>query len=64
MQEVVFDEWSEAGNIRQRISVAEAISRQYAVAASQPYRTFFYPDDQAALDDFLVIHWAWLEPAE
>lgn len=45
------------------VTVAEAIARQRAaVSASKVARPGFqYESDEQALEDFMVIHWAWWE---
>ena len=42
----------------ERISVDEAIARAKHVAKSKGY---VYESDKMALEDFIVVHWAWIE---
>ena len=42
-----------------RITREEAIARQKEAAATLGY---VYTTDQRALDDFMVMYWAWEEP--
>lgn len=54
---VEYDELADDGtNVRVRIPNAVAIQRAKLAAAQRGYT---YPNDRAALDDFLVVHWAW-----
>jgi hypothetical protein len=56
---VVWDEPDENGlNVRQEITIEEAVSRQRAAARKKNYE---YESKELALDDFLTIHYAWLE---
>lgn len=41
-----------------RVTEEEAIRRAKAYAAQKGH---VYPNDQEALTDFMVIHWAWRE---
>ena len=43
-----------------RITEAEAIERQRASGRRQGYE---YETDEAALSDFMMIHWAWKDGA-
>lgn len=43
-----------------RVPVADAIRRQREAAA---VRGVVYGSDAEALQDFLTVHWAWIEPA-
>jgi len=43
-----------------RISIEEAIQRQ-RLACVQRKGYDIYESDERALDDFMVIHWAWKE---
>lgn len=53
----------DGNNITVTLTAAEAIQRQLAaVAASKLVRPGFqYESDEQALEDFMVIHWAWWE---
>ena len=56
---VVWNEPDENGNnIRQEITIEEAVSRQRTAARRKNYE---YESKELALDDFLTIHWAWVE---
>ena len=42
----------------------ESIDEREAIAIAKHWaamRGYFYDNDQTALDDFMVIHWAWIE---
>jgi len=55
---IVYDTPAPDGNQRTRITEDEAIRQMKELAAKKGYR---YPNDTEALDDFIVIHWAWRE---
>jgi hypothetical protein len=56
---VVWDEPDENGlNVRQEITIEEAVSRQRTAARRKNYE---YESKELALEDFLTIHYAWLE---
>ena len=55
---VVWVEQDENGNnIRQKISVSEAIACQHNLARERGFEYFY---EKLALDDFLMVHWASL----
>jgi len=59
---LTYNEMGEDGEpVTVTLTVAEAIARQRAAAAVSPAarRGFQYSSDEEALDDFIVIHWAW-----
>jgi len=56
---IVYDTPSSEGCVHMRITEAEAIQRSKDAAAQ---KGLAYPNDNEALEDFLVIHWAWREP--
>jgi len=55
---IVYDTPAPDGTQRTRITEKEAIRQMKELAAKKGHR---YSDDTDALDDFLVIHWAWRE---
>lgn len=46
------------GDVVRSCSVVEAVARQRAAAARHGH---WYVTDEEALEDFLVVHWAWIE---
>ena len=61
---MTYVEWDEPGDdgthVRLRIPAAVAIQRQRFAALHA--KGYAYANDEDALGDFLVIHWAWLAP--
>jgi hypothetical protein len=53
---ICYWEYGRAGTTR--VTEAEAINRMKEVAAKKGK---VYPNDEEALKDFVVIHWAWKE---
>jgi hypothetical protein len=47
--------------VNELVTVKEAIARQRAAGATKGYE---YADDEEALADFIVVHWAWLVDRE
>jgi hypothetical protein len=56
MQRRVF--WNEPDDIVMSCTQEEAIERQKAAALSKGY---VYVSDEEALEDFMVVHWAWTQ---
>lgn len=55
---VVWEEPVDGKIVRQEITIEEAVSRQRAAARRKNYE---YESKELALDDFLTIHYAWVE---
>ncbi len=62
-KKVVYNEPKERGinHYRKELCIEEAIDTQKEVAGR---RGCLYNSDDEALDDFLSIHWAWIEENE
>lgn len=59
---LMYSEMGEDGEpVTVTLTVAEAIARQRAAVASSLLArpNFQYGSDEEALEDFIVVHWAW-----
>lgn len=55
---VIWEEPDESGDVTRRVTVHWAVQNQ---RQSAELRGHTYVSDEVALEDFMVVHWAWFE---